>query len=236
MSTTQPEKRSQSQRREATRQAILQACLDVMAEEDFSNSKTGTIAKRAGVAEGTVFLHFESKQGLLRALIEKFFDVMHGNIERIHSAHHCPKQRLKSMAEDYIYQLEAQWPLAKLVVSSHARYGDKPTQQALNDHNRRYTQFFIDALEEIKQSETEESVAKSIPSKVFRDALFGGIEHFAIANFNTGKTHDSQQFLDHLWQLLFNGILSQNKTENQTEKKEQTVEDKLDRILKKLDA
>lgn len=232
MSTTQPEKRSQSQRRESTRRAILQACLEIMEEEDFSNSKTGTIAKRAGVAEGTVFLHFENKQGLLRALIDKFFDVMHSNIERIHATEQCPKKRLKSMAEDYIYQLEAQWPLAKLVVSSHARYGDKPTQQALLEHNRRYTQFFTDALDEIKQIEKHRDSSINIPSKVFRDALFGGIEHFAIANFNTGKAHDSQQFLEQIWQLLFNGILDQRNTENNT----QTVDDKLDRIIKKLDA
>jgi len=228
MSSAQSEKRSQSQRREATRIAILQACKEIMAEEDFANSKTGTIAKRAGVAEGTVFLHFENKQGLLRALVDDFFVTMHCNIAEIHQAHSCPKQRLKAMAQDYIEQLEAQWPLARLVVSSHARYGDELTQQSLRSHNRRYTQFFIDALDEIKQQEVD----CDIPSQVFRDALFGGIEHFAIANFNTGKNHDSQQFLDQLWQLLFRGILSRESKATE----QNSIEQKLDQIIKKLDA
>ncbi|MBB6520403.1 TetR/AcrR family transcriptional regulator [Pseudoteredinibacter isoporae] len=232
MSATQTEKRSQAQRREATRQAILQACKAIMSEEDFAKSKTGTIAKRAGVAEGTVFLHFENKQGLLRALIDEFFDTMHANIELINQAHSCPKRRLRAMAEDYIQQLEAQWPLARLVVSSYARYGDEQTQQALHQHNRRYTQFFINALEEIIEKEP----GCNIPSPVFRDAFFGAIEHFAIANFSTGKSHDSALFLEQLWQLLFRGILSRENTEQTPYRDLDNIDKKLDRLINKLDA
>ncbi len=232
MSATQIEKRSQAQRREATRTAILQACKTIMSEEDFANSKTGTIAKRAGVAEGTVFLHFENKQGLLRALIDEFFDTMHANIELIQKAHNCPKRRLRAMAEDSIQQLEAQWPLARLVVSSHARYGDEQTQKALHQHNRRYTQFFLDALEEIIKAEP----ACDIPSPVFRDAFFGAIEHFAIANFKTGKAHDSGLFLEQLWQLLFRGLLSRENIQNPKNENLNSIDQKLDRLIKKLDA
>ncbi|GAA6151200.1 TetR/AcrR family transcriptional regulator [Pseudoteredinibacter isoporae] len=232
MSATQIEKRSQSQRREATRQAILEACKAIMSEEDFANSKTSTIAKRAGVAEGTVFLHFENKQGLLRALIDEVFATIHTNIEMIQQAHSCPKRRLRAMAEDYIQQLEAQWPLARLVVGNHARYGDEQTQQALHRHNRRYTQLFVDAFEDISQEEID----GHIPSPVFRDALFGAIEHFAIANFNTGKAHDSAQFLEQLWQLLFRGVLSREHSTNNQSSDLDHIDQKLDRLLNKLDA
>lgn len=48
---------------------ILNAALELFAGEGFAATSTSKIAKRAGVSEGLIFRHFESKQGLLDALI-----------------------------------------------------------------------------------------------------------------------------------------------------------------------
>lgn len=46
-------------------QAILQAALDLFAEQGYAGTPTKQIAAVAGVAEGTIFKHFRSKRGLL---------------------------------------------------------------------------------------------------------------------------------------------------------------------------
>jgi AcrR family transcriptional regulator len=70
MSRAQPVRRARSEeQRRAKLQAILDAALDVFAEKGFADTRLDDVALRAGVAKGTLYLYFESKQALFEALI-----------------------------------------------------------------------------------------------------------------------------------------------------------------------
>ncbi len=51
--------------------AIAAAAEEVFAEEGVHSAHVGTIAKRAGVAVGTLYNHFEDRDGLLEALLRE---------------------------------------------------------------------------------------------------------------------------------------------------------------------
>jgi AcrR family transcriptional regulator len=53
------------------RSALLQAALELFAENGFNGSPTSLIAKRAGVANGTLFLYFKNKEELIRELFRE---------------------------------------------------------------------------------------------------------------------------------------------------------------------
>ena len=50
---------------EATRQRLLRAALELFTTTGFRATTTPQIAERAGVAEGTIYRHFSSKEQLL---------------------------------------------------------------------------------------------------------------------------------------------------------------------------
>lgn len=54
-----------SSERAARRRTILESAIRTFAEHGFSASRTRDIAAGAGVAEGTIYLYFESKEDLL---------------------------------------------------------------------------------------------------------------------------------------------------------------------------
>ena len=54
---------------EARRQAILEAALHMFAEHGFEAARLDDVAARAGVAKGTLYLYFASKEALFEALI-----------------------------------------------------------------------------------------------------------------------------------------------------------------------
>jgi AcrR family transcriptional regulator len=66
-------KRSELGRRdpEARRQAILDAALAVFAEEGFAAAKLDDVAEKAGVAKGTIYLHFKDKQDLFEQMVRE---------------------------------------------------------------------------------------------------------------------------------------------------------------------
>src|SRR5918998_822855 len=57
------------EQRQAKLQAILDAALDVFADKGFADTRLEDVAARAGVAKGTIYLYFESKQALFEGLI-----------------------------------------------------------------------------------------------------------------------------------------------------------------------
>jgi len=53
-------------------QRILDAAVEVIAERGYFSSPVSAIAKRAGVADGTIYIYFKSKDDVLRVLRQYF--------------------------------------------------------------------------------------------------------------------------------------------------------------------
>jgi TetR/AcrR family fatty acid metabolism transcriptional regulator len=53
------------------RDAILRAAIDVFADRGYFNAQVADVARAAGVAAGTVYLYFRSKDDLLVSIFEK---------------------------------------------------------------------------------------------------------------------------------------------------------------------
>ncbi len=62
---------SRQQRKSATRQALLRAAQDVLKAHGLTGTTTRAIAKQAGVASGTLFVHFADVNALVEALLDE---------------------------------------------------------------------------------------------------------------------------------------------------------------------
>jgi AcrR family transcriptional regulator len=58
-------------RKNARPQEILEAALSVFAERGFAAARMEQIAGRAGVSKGTIYLYFDSKEAVFRALVHE---------------------------------------------------------------------------------------------------------------------------------------------------------------------
>jgi AcrR family transcriptional regulator len=70
------------QRKALRNEQILAAAFDVFAAHGYAETRLDEVAKRAGVAKGTIYLYFKNKEQLFRAvarsLIQKRFDALVG--------------------------------------------------------------------------------------------------------------------------------------------------------------
>ena len=64
-------------------EAILRAAADVFTEKGFASARIEDVALRAGIAKGTVYLYFESKEALFKALIETLVAPSVGHMEEL---------------------------------------------------------------------------------------------------------------------------------------------------------
>jgi AcrR family transcriptional regulator len=67
-----PEPRRKFERRKTARPGeIIAAALEVFAEKGFASARLDEIAKRAGVSKGALYLYFETKDDIFRAVVRE---------------------------------------------------------------------------------------------------------------------------------------------------------------------
>lgn len=77
-----PRRRTQAERREGTRRALLSATIQSLVEIGYTRTSTTEVVKRAGVSQGALFKHFPSKSALVAAATEQLFDDLFASFER----------------------------------------------------------------------------------------------------------------------------------------------------------
>jgi AcrR family transcriptional regulator len=67
----------------ARREAILKAALDEFSAGGFAATRLDDVARRAGVAKGTIYLHFADKEALFQEIIRSMLTPLVGNLEKL---------------------------------------------------------------------------------------------------------------------------------------------------------
>src|SRR5436305_11621113 len=70
-----------AQKSAARREAILAAALDEFSLQGFAAARLDDVARRAGVAKGTIYLHFRDKETLFQELIRSVLSPFVGTLE-----------------------------------------------------------------------------------------------------------------------------------------------------------
>jgi len=73
---------ARAQKSAARREAILAAALDEFSAQGFAAARLDDVARRAGVAKGTIYLHFRDKEALFQELIRVQLGPVVGALEQ----------------------------------------------------------------------------------------------------------------------------------------------------------
>jgi TetR/AcrR family transcriptional regulator, fatty acid metabolism regulator protein len=94
------------------REAILRAGVRVFAAKGFFNSKVADIAREAGIADGTVYLYFKSKDEILHSIFDRamtdFIEEGKRELETLSD----PVEKLKRIAHLHLERLSSDRELA----------------------------------------------------------------------------------------------------------------------------
>src|SRR6476646_7001430 len=94
------------------RAAILRAAIDVFAARGFFNAQVADVARAAGVAAGTVYLYFKSKDDLLVSIFERSMREGLANGRAAVARRDDPRERLVRLARAHLARLGADRNLA----------------------------------------------------------------------------------------------------------------------------
>ena len=94
------------------REAILRAAIKVFAGKGYFNSKVADIAGEAGIADGTVYLYFKSKDDILHSIFDRAMAEFISEGKREIDGLPGPEEKLRRIAELHLEKLGADSELA----------------------------------------------------------------------------------------------------------------------------
>src|SRR5204862_8335584 len=89
------------------RGAILRAATTVFAHNGYFNSKVADIAREAGVADGTVYLYFKSKEEILHSIFDRSVEDAIAEARKKIESLSDPREKLRQIAHLHLERLGA---------------------------------------------------------------------------------------------------------------------------------
>jgi TetR/AcrR family fatty acid metabolism transcriptional regulator len=187
------------------REAILRAAIGVFAHNGYFNSKVADIAREAGVADGTVYLYFKSKEDILHSIfdrsVEEALDAARKQIKRVTD----PRERLRQIALLHLERLGADRDLA-VVFQVELRGSTKFMEEFSAAGFAEYLALIRSTFEEGQRAGVFRA---DLNAKVVAKILFGALDEMATNWILSRRRRLLERDADAVVDLFLNGARTQ---------------------------
>ena len=185
------------------REAILRAAIKVFARRGYFNSKVADVAKEAGIADGTVYLYFKSKDEILHSIFDRAMAefIAEGRAELAEMEN--PQDKLRRIAELHLEKLGADRDLA-IVFQVELRGSTKFMQEFSAAGFAEYLDIIQQVFMEGQQKEIfHENLKPIICAKILYGALDEMVTNWILSN----KSYPLAPMADEVLKVFFGGVL-----------------------------
>lgn len=146
---------------EGTRQKLLRAALELFTGEGFLASTTPLIAQRAGVAEGTIYRHFSSKEHLLNEVFRGTQRWATGVVREVDADRSLrARERLDRIARRFVETAERDPAGARMLFRRRdEQYLDPPSRDAARE--------FRDAVQQVVAAGKADGMVRAGPAELW---------------------------------------------------------------------
>jgi len=184
------------------RQQIIQAAIEVFSKNGFQNSSISAIAKRANVAEGTIYQYFKNKEDLFFSIpaekTKEFCKDLELHLEGITGT----LNKIRKFVWYYLYFFQSNPEYARMLMLE-MRVSKSFVKSKTSDSLKGFTN---KALEIIKEGQEEGIIRKDVNIYLIRQLLLGILEHMVTRWLLKGGKYDLMQSYNEAGELVFHGI------------------------------
>lgn len=186
------------------REAILRAAIKVFARKGYFNSKVADVAGEAGIADGTVYLYFKSKDEILHSIFDRamaeFIEDGRRKLEGIEQ----PAERLRKIAGLHLEKLGADRDLA-IVFQVELRGSTKFMQEFSAAGFAEYLDIIRQTIESGQNSGAFRNDIKPI---VGAKILYGAIDEMVTNWILSKKSYSLAPMADEVMKVFLEGLKS----------------------------
>ena len=177
----------------------------MIAANGYFNSPVSAIAARAGVADGTIYLYFKSKDDVLRTAIDNHFERIYRQVEQRFATMHDPREQLEFIARLHLESASVDRGMA-ILLQTEMRQSAKFIAEFSQHHLVRYIQV---VREVIRRGQQQGIFRRDISDGVVAHCMFGAIDELLSSAIFTQREYDAQATAAQVIGVLMHGIAAE---------------------------
>ncbi|MEP7116356.1 MAG: TetR/AcrR family transcriptional regulator C-terminal domain-containing protein [Acidobacteriota bacterium] len=184
------------------RDAIMRAATQVFAQRGYFNAQVADVARAAGVAAGTVYLYFRSKDDLLVSVFERTMKdaIAEGRAALVGAVD--PRERLSRIARLHLERLGRDRDLA-VVFQVELRQSTKFMERFSSSYLRDYLGLIREAVE---AGQAAGSFRRDVSATTAAKILFGALDEMATNWMLSHRHYALADQADTVIDLFVNGV------------------------------
>jgi TetR/AcrR family fatty acid metabolism transcriptional regulator len=183
-------------------QAIIDAAIRVFARAGYYNSRVSDIAREAGIASGTIYLYFRTKDEILVTLFREKMAAWVSQVRREIASRPDAVTKIRRLVALHFEVLEGNPDLAE-VVQVELRQGQKFFRDAAAHEVSAYFELIASVLEEGVASG---QIRHDLPIKVATKMLFGAMDQVATSWVLGKRKYRLSQAADAVARIFLQGV------------------------------
>jgi TetR/AcrR family fatty acid metabolism transcriptional regulator len=184
------------------RDLILKAATKVFAQNGYFNSQVADVARVAGVAAGTVYLYFKSKDDLLVSIFERSMRAVLAEVQAAIDGMDAPAERLRTIARLHLERLGRDKDLAvvfQVELRQSVKFMERLSESFLQD-------YFTLIRQAIADGQQDGAFRKDISATIATKIFFGALDEMATNWVLSRRKHDLRAEADAVVDLFINGV------------------------------
>src|SRR5229473_4338359 len=184
------------------RTAIIRAAISVFAHNGYFNSKVADIAREAGVADGTVYLYFKSKEEILHSIFDRTVDEAVADARKQLDDISDPREKLRQIARLHLEKLGADRDLA-VVFQVELRGSTKFMEEFSAAGFAEYLRLIRATFEEGQRAGV---FRKELNAKVAAKIFFGALDEMATNWIISKRSYKLEPMAEVVMDVFFKGV------------------------------
>src|SRR5688572_15684625 len=184
------------------REAILRSAISVFARNGYFNSKVADIAREAGVADGTVYLYFKSKEEILHSIFDRSVEDALGAARKKIKRIADPGEKLRQIAHLHLERLGADRDLA-VVFQVELRGSTKFMEEFSAAGFAEYLSLIRSTFEEGQRAGLFRA---DLNARVVAKVLFGALDEMATNWILSKRRYKLAPMADQVLDIFLNGV------------------------------
>jgi TetR/AcrR family fatty acid metabolism transcriptional regulator len=185
-------------------EAILRAATVVFARNGYFNAKVSDIAGEAGIADGTVYLYFKSKEEILHSIFDRAMEKFFAEAKEELAGLTAPEEKIRRIARLHLEKLGAD-KNAAIVFQVELRGSTKFMEEFSAAGLGKYLDLIRKTFEEGQRSGVFRT---SLNAKVCSKMLYGALDEMATNWILSKKTYPLAPMADVVLDVFFDGVTS----------------------------
>jgi AcrR family transcriptional regulator len=186
--------RRREREKEQRRNAILRAARREFFEKGFRSVTVDTIARRAELSKGAIYLYFKSKEEIYAQILLRDIDKFHDRVETLLDTSKSASDNLRQFAEVYAAFFLSDRELFRIFMNFMLQHNPVNFTPKINDHIVKSTNQTVSIIEQILQMGMErEEFPGCLNVRVCRNSFWGLLNGIIALHLFAGREETREE-------------------------------------------